>query len=121
MPRRSTARKKERFLDGLERDMTVREAAAHAGVTRGTPYQWAREDDDFNRAWTAAREMRLDMLVDVATDDAMEGDRYLLRYLIDREDRRRAGTQAPTIGEIVIIDGAAIDEDGEVHDFISLE
>ena len=121
MPRPSTRRKKERFLDGLERDMSIADAARHAKVSRGTPYQWAREDDAFNRAWTAARELRGDMILDAATDNALEGSEFMQRFLINRRDRQVASQQEETVGEIMIISPDSVDDDGVVHDFITLE
>ncbi len=121
MPRRTTARKKDLFLDGLERGLRVDEAAKHAGVTRGTPYQWARDDDQFNRAWTTARELRQDMLLDAATDNALEGSEFMQRFLINRRDRQLASHQEETIGEILIIPADSVDDSGEVHDFMTLE
>ncbi len=121
MPRATTKTKKAKFLDGIERDMRVADAARHAKVTRGTPYAWAREDEGFNRAWNVARDSRQDMLVDEATDNALEGDGTMIRFLIERNDRRDASRQEPTIGEIVILGPQDIDASSETQAFLTLE
>lgn len=121
MPRRTTDTKKKKFLDAQERALSVGDSARHAGVSRGTPYQWENDDEKFNQAWAKVREIRLEMLDDTAMDQALEGDGFMLRFLINRYDRQKANQAVETIGEIMIIPaGEPTSEDGP-HEFVTLE
>jgi DNA-directed RNA polymerase specialized sigma24 family protein len=50
-PQRTPRRQRAAFLRQLERCLTVAEAAARAGVNRGTLYRWKEKDAEFARRW----------------------------------------------------------------------
>lgn len=50
-PQRTPRRQRAAFLRQLERCLTVAEAAARAGVNRGTLYRWKEKDAEFARLW----------------------------------------------------------------------
>ena len=120
MPRRTTAKKKELFLEAQERAVSVLESAKHAGVSRGTPYEWEQSDEQFNSHWSRVQVIRKEMVEDSAYDNALEGDSFMQRFLINREDRRAAKEPIETIGEIMIIEPSSGEPDGP-HEFVTLE
>ncbi len=121
MPRRNTDRKKTRFLEAIQRTLSVTDAADHAGVDRTTPYAWEAVDPAFAQAWAKVRDIRLRQLTDTAMDLALEGDGPLIRFLITRFDRAAASQEAQTIGEIAIIPFQEPDIDGPIPEFITIE
>lgn len=122
MPRRNTAQKKARFLQAIERDRNVTEAADYATVSRTTPYTWETEDPAFEEAWARVRDIRLRQLTDTATDVALEGDVTMLKFLISRLDHEAEKGQTATIGEIAILPvWERTDDDQKPPQFISLE
>jgi len=50
-PQRTPRRQRAAFLRQLERCLTVAEAAARAGVNRGTLYRWKEKNAEFARLW----------------------------------------------------------------------
>lgn len=52
-PQRSPGRQRTAFLRQLERCLTISEAAARAGVNRGTVYRWRDKDPGFAQRWDA--------------------------------------------------------------------
>lgn len=66
---------KRKFLDALEQGVTVREAAASAGVGRSTAYEARESDADFASAWDTAYEEGTDVLEQEAFRRAVEGTR----------------------------------------------
>jgi hypothetical protein len=83
----STRRQKDRFIEAIERGMTVTDAAKYAGVGRTTPYRWQQEDPVFRRNWENVRLGRLQRLVDTAYDMALEGNVQLIKWLISRYEK----------------------------------
>lgn len=68
-----TPKKREAFLKCLAEGYSVSKAAAAAGVTRRTVYNWREADEDFARDWDAAIEAGTDLLEDEAKRRAYEG------------------------------------------------
>ena len=101
MPKRTTDRSKHRFLQAIDRGMSVVDATAHAGVDRTTPYTWELTDPEFAALWSHVRNSRLRQLVDSSMDFALEGDTAMMRFLINRLDKSLR-TATPTVGEIII-------------------
>lgn len=125
MPRRDTREKKRRFLDAIERGMTVVAAAEHAGVDRTLPYKWEGADPGFKAQWETARRSRLQALQDTAVDLALAGNVQLLKFLIQRfggEDE----VAAQGVGEVRIImpggddNGSGDPSTDSGHSFISV-
>ena len=125
MPKRKTPQQKSRFLQGIERGMSVVAAADRAGCHRTTPYVWEDNDPEFAQAWDKVRERKPRMIVDTAQDLALEGDTFMLRFLINRYDKRAATEETATIGEISILTAEApsddLSDDSPVADFITIE
>lgn len=125
MPRRNTDKKKSRFLQAILRNRNVREATEYAGVDRTTPYTWENDDPQFAKAWAKTREIRLRQLTDTAVDLALEGSEFMLRFLINRYDKKSATEETATIGEIAILSAEApsdeLSDDSPIADFITIE
>ena len=125
MPRRNTDQKKRRFLLAIERGMFVSQAAQYASVDRTTPYVWETSDPEFSQSWSRSREIRLRQLTDTAMDLALDGSEFMLRFLINRHDKRATNEEAATIGEISIQTAEApsdeLPTDSPVSDFLTFE
>lgn len=77
----------EKFLDGLRKGLTPKEAAECIGIDRSTAFLWKRDSDDFRQRWEAA--------IDEGTD------------LLEKEARRRAvdGVEEPVFYQGVVCGG----------------
>lgn len=82
--RRSTVSQKRLFLDALERGSDVREAASYAGVSRATPYNWAKADLVFKAAWEKAESVASGELRRKAYEMALGGNVRMLTWLLER-------------------------------------
>jgi hypothetical protein len=58
------ASKRDLFLAGLRKGLSIQGAAEGAGVDRSTPYEWRKEDEAFATAWDDAIEAGTDVLED---------------------------------------------------------
>jgi len=117
MPKRQTPTKKQLFLEAIERGLTVTTAAEHAGVDRTTPYVWEQEDEKFQERWQKARDRRLPQLKDTAFDIALEGDKGMLKFLIDRYEPDAHHEQQPIREIEILFPGEGESDDN--HDFIT--
>ena len=105
--------RKRRFLQGIERGLTVVDAAEYAGWTdRTSPYKAAQTDPEFAAEWEHARQLRLSILRDTTWDRVMSGDTNgptvsLIKFLwerFEREERNREAQRGQAqIGRIEII------------------
>lgn len=71
-----------RFLDALRLHGIVTQAALDAGIHRDTAYFERSQDPEFAKEWEAALDRGVDMLEDVATKRAYEGDTTMLIFLL---------------------------------------
>lgn len=60
-------------LDKLREGYTPKEAAAHAGISRTTMFEWRRDDPEFAAAWVEAMEEGTDRIEAEAFRRAVEG------------------------------------------------
>jgi hypothetical protein len=65
--------KKRAFLAAYAETANITRAAVAAGVTRTAHYEWMRMDEDYEAAFTAAKEQAGDFLEAVAVQRATEG------------------------------------------------
>jgi hypothetical protein len=118
LPKLTNRQKKQRFLNAIERGMSVTAAARHAQVDRTTPYRWEREDSVFRHDWNETRLARIQRLRDVAFDVALEGDAQMIRFLLKRyELPDEAGPSQEGEVQITIITQQE-DENGSPKPFI---
>ena len=68
-----TDQKKDNFLDRFEEVWTVTHAAAMAGISRKTVYEWANKDPEFAIKFSHAKEAVADMLEQEAIRRACQG------------------------------------------------
>ena len=100
-PRQVSARKR-RFLKAFRLVPNVSGAARAAGVTRGTPYRWAKEDEAFKAEWDEAEQQGIDRLEAEAFRRAHDGvEDYVvsqgkLVYIVDEE----TGQKAPLVKRV---------------------
>ena len=81
--KRVTPEKREAFLEGLRKGLSVGGAAAAAGFSRETMYRHAARDTVFSKQWDDAMERGTDLLEDVATSRAIgDKDTTLLIFLL---------------------------------------
>lgn len=137
MSRFETNIKKRLFLQGFARGLGPKAAARYAGIHISTPYKWQLYDPDFAAAWGQARECRLQsltdrlggqsqvqmslgedsndsrlqQLLDIAFDLALQGDAGLLKFCIGyygqavrarERSNSLALSQPPVLGKIRI-------------------
>lgn len=117
-PKGLTARtQKRQFLDGIERGMSVKKAAHHAGIHRTTPYTWEIHDPTFKRDWNEIRALRLRRAIDAAYEVAIDEQNVpMLKWLINRYESQ--DREQPTPITIRVIQQEAT-EDGSHQDFIT--
>lgn len=109
-------------MEAVARLPYVTDAAAHAGVNRSTPYDWAKEDPQFAADWAAVRDIRVLQLTDTAMDYALDGNTELMRFLITRFDRQAENRASEHITEIAILEyeePADDDDDGAPPEFFT--
>jgi len=91
---RTPSRQRTAFLCQLERCGSVAEAAARAGVNRGTLYRWKARDRDFARRWTDAIARHTEA---VADDIALQASQIEVQPIFYRGqkigERRRINTR----------------------------
>ena len=122
-----TADKKRRFIQAIERGVSVTSAAEYAEVDRTLPYKWSQNDPVFAKAWNQARARLLPQLKDTTFDRALEGNVELTKFLIARYEVAPAKEQPqPAAVHFNIIppltDGAkGASSHDEPTDFITVE
>lgn len=113
MPIQRTASRKAKFIRAIERNAHVTDAARLAGIDRSLPYKWASDDKTFAHAWDMARARRIPQLKDRAFEEAMEGDKPMLRFLLEKYDVEASTTNQVDTIRIILPTDEGVDEHAE--------
>lgn len=77
-----TLERKREFITGLIRTHTVYRAAAIAGISKKTAYNWYADDPEFAEAWEEALDNSTDNLESSVYEKALRGDTISAIFLL---------------------------------------
>jgi len=111
---------KENMLDALKKTLgIVSSACIKAGISRGTHYNWLKEDYIYKSRVDEIAEMAIDFVETKMFEQVNNGDSGLIKYYlstkgknrgyVERTEQRQVDEEGKTVKQVMIINGKEVE------------